>query len=167
MPIERAFKMLKSRFCILLKRCDTDLRHVPDVVAACLVLHNMCLVHGDSFLTDWVRKAEQDLQDSSSVLASQLSQARSSDLESQLRAIRLALNEVQAVLYEDTNDIVQRGQSGEAINGHESRGARGSGTERCNNLARSMYCEFLRPHGHGMFLEENNEQEEDINEMVF
>ncbi|MCO5557106.1 hypothetical protein L7F22_010662 [Adiantum nelumboides] len=109
---------------------------------------------------------EQHLQDGSGDLASQLSQARRSDLESQLRATRLALNEVQAVSFENANDIVRGEQSGEAFNGHESVSARASGTERRNNLAWSMYREFLRRHGHDMFSEENNEAQEDINEMV-
>ena len=32
MPVERAFGMLNARFQILLKRCDMNLRYVPDVV---------------------------------------------------------------------------------------------------------------------------------------
>lgn len=53
MPVERAFGMLKARFHILLKRCDMDLHNVPSVVAACLVLHNICLVHKDRFDMQW------------------------------------------------------------------------------------------------------------------
>ncbi|KAI5067400.1 hypothetical protein GOP47_0017928 [Adiantum capillus-veneris] len=54
--------MLKARFRILLKRCDMNLRYVPDlVVAACLVLHNLCIFHGESFDMEWVREAEVGL----------------------------------------------------------------------------------------------------------
>lgn len=61
MPIERALGMIKARFCILLKRCDMDLHPVPNLVAACLVLHNICICHGDSFNMEWVRETEASL----------------------------------------------------------------------------------------------------------
>ena len=49
MCVERAFGMLKGRWRILLKRIDVHLKNVPDLVAACLILHNMCIVFGDKF----------------------------------------------------------------------------------------------------------------------
>ncbi|MCO5552345.1 hypothetical protein L7F22_005856 [Adiantum nelumboides] len=58
MPVERAFGMLKARIRILLKRCDMNLCYVPDLVAACPVLHNICIQHGESFDMEWVREAE-------------------------------------------------------------------------------------------------------------
>ena len=45
-----------------------DLQNVPNMVATCLVLHNMCIVHRDSFIVDWVREAERDLQASTHVV---------------------------------------------------------------------------------------------------
>ncbi|MCO5585972.1 hypothetical protein L7F22_039908 [Adiantum nelumboides] len=62
MPVERAFGMLKARFRILLKRCDMLLQNVPKMVRACLVLHNMCIVHADAFDEGWVREAQVELQ---------------------------------------------------------------------------------------------------------
>lgn len=66
MPVERAFGMLKARFRILLKRCDMNLMHVPNMVVSCLTLHNICIVHGDAFDPLWVQEAkgsiEQELQ---------------------------------------------------------------------------------------------------------
>ncbi|KAI5065818.1 hypothetical protein GOP47_0018442 [Adiantum capillus-veneris] len=53
--------MLKARFRILLKRCDMNLLYVPDLVAACLVLHNLCIFHGESFDMEWVREIEAEL----------------------------------------------------------------------------------------------------------
>lgn len=62
MPVERAFGMLKSRFRILLKRCDMLLTNVPRMVATCLVLHNMCIIHGDKFDDAWVQEARAELE---------------------------------------------------------------------------------------------------------
>ncbi|MCO5612233.1 hypothetical protein L7F22_066497 [Adiantum nelumboides] len=62
MPVEHAFGMLKARFRILLKRCDMLLQDVPKMVCACLVLHNMCIVHGDAFDEGWLREAQVELQ---------------------------------------------------------------------------------------------------------
>ena len=41
--------MLKGRWRILLKRIDVHLKNVSDLVAACLILYNMCIVFGDKF----------------------------------------------------------------------------------------------------------------------
>ncbi|MBC8083259.1 MAG: aldehyde dehydrogenase family protein [Hymenobacter sp.] len=58
MCIERAFGMLKGRWRILLKRVDMQLKNVPEMVSACLVLHNICIIFGDSFWrTEWVQEA--------------------------------------------------------------------------------------------------------------
>ena len=58
MCIERAFGMLKCRWRILLKRVDVHLKNVPDLISTCLVLHNMCIIFGDSFWkNEWMREA--------------------------------------------------------------------------------------------------------------
>jgi hypothetical protein len=49
MCIERAFGMLKCRWRILLKRVDVYLKNVPELVATCLLLHNICIIFGDTF----------------------------------------------------------------------------------------------------------------------
>ena len=62
MAVERAFGMLKGRWQILLKRIDVHLKNVPDLVATCLILHNMCLVFGDTFWKqEWMREATDDV----------------------------------------------------------------------------------------------------------
>ena len=62
MCVERAFGMLKRRWRILLKRIDVYLKNVPDLVATCLVLHNMCIVFGDEFWKqEWLREATDDV----------------------------------------------------------------------------------------------------------
>jgi hypothetical protein len=43
MAVERAFGILKERWRILLKRINMPLKHVPDLVTACICLHNCAL----------------------------------------------------------------------------------------------------------------------------
>ena len=53
MPVENAFGRLKGRWRCLLKRMDFVLENVPNVVAACVVLHNLCEMYGDHFEFEW------------------------------------------------------------------------------------------------------------------
>ena len=62
MCVERAFGMLKGRWRILLKRVDVHLTNVPDLVSTCLVLHNMCIIFGDTFWREeWMREATEEV----------------------------------------------------------------------------------------------------------
>ena len=46
----------------MLKRVDVHLKNVPDVVSTCLVLHNMCIIFGDSFWkSEWMREATDEV----------------------------------------------------------------------------------------------------------
>jgi len=62
MAVERAFGMLKERWCILLKKIDMPLRNLPDIVTASLCLHNLCILENDEFSMDWAKEAEKELQ---------------------------------------------------------------------------------------------------------
>ena len=42
----------------LLKRIDINVRNVPELIAACCTLHNICKVHEDSFDEDWLEAVE-------------------------------------------------------------------------------------------------------------
>ena len=53
MAVENAFGRLKGRWRCLLKRMDFALENVPNVVAACVILHNLCEMYGDHFQFDW------------------------------------------------------------------------------------------------------------------
>lgn len=53
MVVENAFGRLKMRWRCLSKRLDCKLKHVIDTVAACVTLHNMCELIGDSFMDEW------------------------------------------------------------------------------------------------------------------
>jgi hypothetical protein len=65
MAVERAFGMLKGRWRFLLKKIDMPLCSIPDMVTACLCLHNLCLIHGDEFDLNWARSAEEELKKAS------------------------------------------------------------------------------------------------------
>ncbi len=131
MPVERAFGMLKARFRILLKRCDMDLHHVPDLVAACLVLHNVCICHNDSFDMDWVREAEVCLQ-----------QGRS--LEEDQRTAASSMMELQAIRPVCAEEAIERGQSGEERGDKAGTNDLGTSGDRRNNLAKAMYRDYAR-----------------------
>ena len=64
MCIERAFGMLKGRWRILLKRVDVHLKNIPDLVSMCLLLHNICIIFGDSFWkNEWLQEATAEVHD--------------------------------------------------------------------------------------------------------
>jgi hypothetical protein len=60
--MERSFGMLKGRFQILLKRVYVPLRHMPNLVMACICLHNMCITNLASFYMDYALEAQRDAQ---------------------------------------------------------------------------------------------------------
>lgn len=59
MVVENAFGRLKERWRCLLKRMDFKLKNVANVVAACVVLHNMCKIFWDRFLQEWASHEER------------------------------------------------------------------------------------------------------------
>ena len=52
--VEHSYGKLKGRWRCLLKRLDVNVFDVPELVAACCVLHNICEIHGDSFSDEWI-----------------------------------------------------------------------------------------------------------------
>ena len=59
---ERAFGILKDRWCILLKRIDMPFQNVPDIVIASLCLHNLCILENDDFDMNWARSTKEKLE---------------------------------------------------------------------------------------------------------
>ena len=52
--VEHAFGRLKGRWRCLRKKLSVQLEDVPDIVASCCVLHNICQIHGDNFDESWL-----------------------------------------------------------------------------------------------------------------
>ena len=52
--IENAFGRLKARWRRLMKRNDMHTVHIPTVIAACCILHNICEIHGECFNDAWL-----------------------------------------------------------------------------------------------------------------
>ena len=61
--VEIAFGRLKARWHRLVKKIDMHIDNVPNVIAACCVLHNVCEIHGDTFNNDWLVDVSLDQPD--------------------------------------------------------------------------------------------------------
>ena len=48
--VERAFGVLKARYRILLKRLDSSITNVSDIIIGCVVLHNLCQMKNDQYI---------------------------------------------------------------------------------------------------------------------
>ena len=53
MVVENALGTLKGHWRCLLKHIDFMLENVPNVVAVCVILHNICEMFGDHFQWEW------------------------------------------------------------------------------------------------------------------
>ena len=60
--VENAFGRLKGRWRRLMKRNDMHIKHIPTVIAACCVLHNLCEIHGDAINERWLEGIDEDYQ---------------------------------------------------------------------------------------------------------
>ena len=58
--VECAFGCLKGRFICLLAQLDMGEHNIPDVVAACCVLHNLVERKGEAFLSGWGTQAAME-----------------------------------------------------------------------------------------------------------
>ena len=54
MVVENAFGCLKGRWRCLLKRIDSNLANVPNMIGSCIVLHNICETCGDQCSEEWM-----------------------------------------------------------------------------------------------------------------
>jgi len=70
MAVENAFGRLKGRWRCLLKRMDYyNIKHTTNVVASCVILHNICELQGDVCQPDWIHHHDS----SGTVLAASVS----------------------------------------------------------------------------------------------
>ena len=52
------------------KQIDMDIENVPQIIAACCVLHNVCEIHGDSFNDEWLQEVDSDQPDDNELATS-------------------------------------------------------------------------------------------------
>ena len=52
--VENALGRLKGHWHCLLKRNDASIVNVPDIVGACVTLHNLCEMQSNSFIDEWL-----------------------------------------------------------------------------------------------------------------
>ena len=53
----------------MLKWLDMDVSDVPELIAACCVLHNICKLHGEVFNEEWLEGVESQMSDCNSASA--------------------------------------------------------------------------------------------------
>ncbi|XP_033100382.1 protein ANTAGONIST OF LIKE HETEROCHROMATIN PROTEIN 1-like [Anneissia japonica] len=53
MVVERAFGQLKGRWRILMRRNDSALKAIPQMVTSCCILHNFCIEHNEVYEAGW------------------------------------------------------------------------------------------------------------------
>lgn len=61
MFVKRVFRILKGKWCIIMRRVDIPLRHMANVDAICIVLHNMCIIGKNKFDIERIEEAEREL----------------------------------------------------------------------------------------------------------
>ncbi|MCO5562761.1 hypothetical protein L7F22_016393 [Adiantum nelumboides] len=123
-------EIMKSRFRILLKRCDMLLSNVPKMVATCMVLHNMCIIHGDAFDEAWVRDTQLVLETSQQ----EASAVWDRDMQN---STQNGLHEITATTLNDVAHMVCRAQRDDPLEGTFVN----EGRSRRDNIAKVMFKE--------------------------
>ena len=85
MVVENAFGRLKGRWRCLLKRMDTHICNVPNIVASCVVLHNICEMYGDHCQNEWVVQVETVGRNTSTSANTSTSSATASSIRNAIR----------------------------------------------------------------------------------
>jgi hypothetical protein len=55
------FGILKNKWRSIMKRPEVPLKNMNDIVAACIVLHNICIVNNEGIKEYWIIEAESKL----------------------------------------------------------------------------------------------------------
>ena len=138
MCVERAFGMLKGRWRILLKRMDVHLKNVPDMVSTCLILHNMCIIFGDSFWREeWMREATNEVHNGLAI-----PQVAGSSMRERLAVANLALHSL-AGINDESRETLEYFKQQDAIAFEISMSTAGKSfkelSARRNAIARSLW----------------------------
>ncbi|KAI5067221.1 hypothetical protein GOP47_0017749 [Adiantum capillus-veneris] len=105
-----------------------NLRYALDLVAACLVLHNLCIFHGESFDMEWVREAKAELA------------GHSGRAVEDLRAGATSMMELMATRDVEIEEAMERAQGSNEGGSNDL----GVGSERRDSIAKAMYKEQAR-----------------------
>ena len=138
MCVERAFGMLKGRWRILLKRVDVHLKNVPDLVLTCLVLHNMCIIFGDTFWRqEWMREASDEVHNGLAI-----PKVPGSSLQERLAIANLALHSL-AGIDDSSRETLDQLKQEEAKDFEITMGTSGKTfkelSARRNSIAKSLW----------------------------
>ena len=82
--VEIAFGRLKARWRCLTKQNEMSITNVPNVIAACCTLHNVCEVHGDLFNEEWLAEINSETDDPTGAQPSTSSQDDAEDIQNAL-----------------------------------------------------------------------------------
>lgn len=63
MVVENAWGRLKARWRCLLKRNDSKLENIIDIICCCCTLHNICEVHRGQFCDQWLNEVQNVLHE--------------------------------------------------------------------------------------------------------
>ena len=82
--VEIVFRRLKARWRWLVNRNDMHTEHIPTVVSACCIVHNLCEVHGESFNDVWLLEESEYEQPTAPSLPSTSSPRNADDVRNAL-----------------------------------------------------------------------------------
>ena len=82
--VKIAFGRLKAGWRRLLKRNDMHTEHIPTVISACCILHNLYEVHGESFNDAWLLEESEYEQPTAPSIPSTSSAGNADDIRNAL-----------------------------------------------------------------------------------
>ncbi|MCO5576574.1 hypothetical protein L7F22_030387 [Adiantum nelumboides] len=123
------------------------LNNVSRMVATCLVLHNMCIIHEDAFDDAWVQEAPMELEKARQEAIA----IRDMDLQN---IAQIGLQEVTATTLMDARQMEQRAQSDTPLDGSTV----GDGKTRRDSLFKVMFAEHQKKAVRAAFSDDSTDE---------
>jgi hypothetical protein len=182
MPVECAFGIFKMRWPCLLLRLYLEIHFLVDVVAACIVLHNMCRVHGESFDEDWVTEVLAGIESVDIREGDTESRAARDETVQEIERGRAAVDTLtdtgrhrdssradgsavessrdEGIVVEQVllRELAERAPGVNQVDFEEERGAYEQGKQKRHNLARVLYDADCRRKVKAMYGLESDEE---------
>jgi hypothetical protein len=57
----KKFGILKGRWRLIMKQSEIPLKNMPDIVATCIILHNLCIMNNEGIEEKWIIEAKNIL----------------------------------------------------------------------------------------------------------